>query len=79
MLLACVNDNIEFVQYLLDRGADMDAVTNHDWKPIHVASRHGQVKVAQLLLQRGADYKAYDDDARTPLHLACNNQQPDLI
>jgi len=45
---------LEFVEYLLDKGADINPGVP-DWqRPLHLAQSRGHVEVAQLLLRKGA-------------------------
>jgi ankyrin repeat protein len=61
----------DMVQLLLDRGADINAITSDENQtPLHWAEKVGQQRTAQLLLERGADITAQDKDGKTPLELA---------
>jgi len=63
----------EMVQVLLDCKAEINALSNEDWTPLHMASSNWtpeNVKVIRLLLENGADPHALNDDGSTPLHLA---------
>ena len=55
--------DLEAVKWLLDRGADPNALWAHwgaDVTPLHLAALHGHAAMAQLLLQRGADRHVHD-------------------
>ena len=41
--IGAANGYDEVVEYLLDSGADIDAVDNDGWEPIHAAACWGQV------------------------------------
>ena len=58
--------NIQIVQLLLKRGADVNAQNNNYSTPLHLATSS---EIARLLLQYGADIDARDQNHRTPLHL----------
>ena len=69
--LAVRAGNLEITRLLLEHGADMDAKTDDDIAPLHLAVRGaGNLKISRLLLERGASVDAKTDDNTTPLHLA---------
>lgn len=48
----------EVAEYLLGRGADVNAADGAGWTPLHVAARAGRLDVVKLLVSRGADVGA---------------------
>src|SRR6266404_7970470 len=60
---------IEAVDYLLQRGADVNARREDLWTPLHVAANVGALTVARALLDNRADVNSRNDDDQTPLHL----------
>ena len=58
------------VQWLLQRGADVDAKTVTDRTPLHLAAERGNVDAVWVLAENGADLDAQDKKGRTPLHRA---------
>jgi ankyrin repeat protein len=42
---------VDAVRFLLDHGADVDAVDNNHLTPLHVISEYGNVEATQLLLE----------------------------
>ena len=45
---------IEVVKVLLDRGAAIDAMTDHNATALHLAAREGHIDIVKVLLERGA-------------------------
>lgn len=55
---------------LFSKGADLEAVTDEGWTPLHMAAMHGNGALAEQLLGRGAKVDPRDKAGRTPLDLA---------
>ena len=67
------------VQYLLDAGANPNAIGDGGWTPLHYASENGFVEVANLLIKHGAavNAKATCERAgrKTSLQVAIRNSR----
>ena len=46
--------------------------------PLHIAAKHGHIKVVQLLLKKGMDPDAKGRNDLTPLHVATHYGHPDI-
>lgn len=70
--MAAFAGNVEAVQLLLDRGADVHvrAGTKFRNNPLQVALLTGQYEVAKLLIDRGADVLSRQAKGFTPMHEA---------
>jgi ankyrin repeat protein len=55
---------------LVEAGAQVNAVQQGGWTPLHEAADKDQLETAELLLSNGADPDAANDDGLTPLALA---------
>lgn len=64
---AAFMDRPDIVEYLLDRGAAIDARDNNDMTPIHSAVEGGAMRAAHALLERGADPTIRNVFGDTPL------------
>ena len=51
--LACYHGNLSTVQYLIDKGAIVDAKDKFGVQPIHYASAYGFIPVLNLILTKG--------------------------
>ncbi|HPC96208.1 MAG TPA: ankyrin repeat domain-containing protein [Sedimentisphaerales bacterium] len=60
----------ELVQYLLDKGANIEAKERQGLTPLHKASAAGKKDIVELLLAKGADVNATDLQGATPLWYA---------
>lgn len=69
---ACQKGNVDFVKFLLEKGAEVDLYDNYEWKTaLHLASENGHFECVELLLKSGAEVNETDSDDRTALHWAC--------
>jgi ankyrin repeat protein len=62
-------ENIDTVQFLLERGADVNARREDLSTPLHLAIVDGEVNVARILLEYHADVNSQNDKGLAPLHL----------
>ena len=70
LYFACQRGQFDAAALLVDRGADVNALSK--WgTPLHVAARRGSVDIVELLLQNGADPNITGGEySHTPLHEA---------
>lgn len=61
--------NLETVAFLLENGADVHAVDNHCYTPLHCACWWNNESGARLLAANGANIHAKTDNGWTPLHM----------
>jgi ankyrin repeat protein len=72
-------DSTEFIQYLLDNGADVNHINPSSGQtPLQMAISNKYSTVASLLIERGANVSNIDKKGRTGLHLAAAHGQKDL-
>jgi ankyrin repeat protein len=81
-------DHVNFMQALLDHGANPNARDDHNATPLHHSSwwkresysaLHGTVEGTRLLLKHGAIIDAEDNEGKTPLQLALDNGRDDIV
>lgn len=70
LLWAAEHGHVAVAEYLLSRGAGVDAEDVFSSTPLGTASEHGHADVVTLLVGAGADLQDCDDKGRTPLHRA---------
>ena len=65
--------------YLLDKGADVNAVTKDGLTPLHMAAQNGDIAIITLLLELGRKTKINPIDSKgwTPLDRAMKWDHPD--
>ncbi|XP_007894914.1 poly [ADP-ribose] polymerase tankyrase-2 isoform X4 [Callorhinchus milii] len=76
--LAAGYNNLEVAEYLLQRGADVNAQDKGGLIPLHNAASYGHVDVAALLIKYIACVNATDKWAFTPLHEAAQKGRTQL-
>lgn len=76
---AVVGNDPDRVRYLLDHGADPNAVAELDYNALQWAVREGHVKIAEILLEHGAQVELRDKDGWSPLMFAVYRNNPDMI
>ncbi|MDQ7827116.1 MAG: ankyrin repeat domain-containing protein [Candidatus Eremiobacteraeota bacterium] len=70
----------DLLEYLLEKGAQVDERNEFGYTPLHVAAMCGQTDLARFLIGKKAQVKATDPDmGSTPLHEAVRNCHSDLI
>ena len=67
---AALVGNLEIVKMLLEKGANIEAVTQKKWTALHIASYEGHFHIIKCLIDNKANVMAQDVNARTPLHIA---------
>jgi uncharacterized protein len=60
----------QMVRYLLDKGADKDALAPNGYTALMLAARNGHAEVARILLQEDADFRVSSPDGATALRIA---------
>ena len=76
--LACGSGHASTVQFLLARGARVDAANDAQMTPLHAACAAGHDEVARLLLDNGASIDSLADNG-TPLMNACAVGQAECV
>ncbi|XP_033645157.1 uncharacterized protein LOC117304686 isoform X3 [Asterias rubens] len=71
--------DLEFVQQMLDSGADITCTDKHGQTVLHEAVRAWEIDVALFLLARGAKVNQKDRFGRTPLHVAAAVNYPEMV
>ena len=65
-----VQGSLKMAEWLIEKGAEIDAKDENESTPLHLASIKGWKKIGQTLLKNGANINAKDTEGETPLHYA---------
>ena len=71
--------HLEFAEWLLDSGAEVNVHDATQNTPLHLAVTRGRLDLVRMLLKRGADVQSLDGDGRTPLFSAAKGGSPDVV
>ena len=63
-------NHLPIVEYLISKGANIEAKDNDDQTPLHWASKHGNTNVVKYLVSKGANKTTRDKDGKIPCDLA---------
>jgi protein-serine/threonine kinase len=61
--------HLDVASFLLEEGANVNAVTKGLRTPLHIACENGYVKMIELLIKSEANVNAQDDNGNTPGHI----------
>jgi len=76
---ATLSPGVDALQYLLDRGFDINEIGKGGRTPLIMAVDFGNIEVARALIRRGADIHLATDDGILPMQIAVKKGSADLI
>ena len=77
--IAAFYNDVPAVQYLLEKGTEVNTKSKLDITPLHQAAQGNAPQVASLLIDKGADLKAKNYRDWTPLHTAALNNSDKVL
>lgn len=76
---ACIDDNLDMVEFLVEHGADVNRGDNEGWTPLHATANCGFLYIAKYLVEKGANIAAVNNDGEIPLDVAECPKMKDLL
>ncbi|KAM5132444.1 protein phosphatase 1 regulatory subunit 12C isoform 2-T2 [Mantella aurantiaca] len=67
---ACIDENLEVVEFLVNHGANVNQADNEGWTPLHVAASCGYMEITEYLLKHSVNIAAVNSDGDVPLDIA---------
>jgi ankyrin repeat protein len=74
LVLAAREGDLESAKYLVEKGANVNQVTEYGWSPLLVATNNRHYKLGEYLIEHGADVNLANKGNWTPLYLATDNR-----
>ena len=69
----------EAVNFFISKGADKNHANSNGDTPLHIATRHGYIRIVRLLLDTGAESNVKNNKFQTPLDIAKGIENDSLI
>ena len=79
MFQACIDDNLDMVEFLVAHGADVNRGDNEGWTPLHATASCGFLSIAKFLLEAGADVAAVNNDGELAIDISESDEMEDLL
>ena len=76
---ACENGYLPIVDYLISKGANIEAKDKEGKTPLHYACSNNHSLIVGYLISKGANIEAMDENGRTPLHHASYSSKIDIV
>ena len=67
---ACIESSLKIATLLVNRGANVNAIDNDWWTPLHAAAACDHWRIVSLLLSNGANTDVVNVDGDLPLEIA---------
>ncbi|MEJ1289013.1 ankyrin repeat domain 27 (VPS9 domain) [Cricetulus griseus] len=77
--VAALCGQASLIDFLVSKGAIVNATDYHGSTPLHLACQKGFQSVTLLLLHYKASTEVQDNNGNTPLHLACTHGHEDIL
>ncbi|RXM30031.1 DNA damage-binding protein 1 [Acipenser ruthenus] len=76
---ACIDENLEMVEFLVEHGANVNQPDNEGWTPLHAAASCGFTDIAGFLIKKGARVAAVNSEGELPLDVAQESAMERLL
>ncbi|KAK3850324.1 hypothetical protein Pcinc_042966, partial [Petrolisthes cinctipes] len=76
---ACIDDNLDMVEFLVDQGTDVNRGDMEGWTPLHATASCGFNSIAKFLIDRGADLSLVNNDGDLAIDIADSDEMENLL
>nr|XP_027230765.1 protein phosphatase 1 regulatory subunit 12A-like isoform X8 [Penaeus vannamei] len=76
---ACIDDNLDMVEFLVDQGADVNRGDMEGWTALHATASCGFNSIAKFLIDRGADLSLVNNDGDLAIDIADSDEMESLL
>mmetsp|Transcript_9450 Transcript_9450/g.12727 ORF Transcript_9450/g.12727 Transcript_9450/m.12727 type:complete len:138 (+) Transcript_9450:131-544(+) len=66
---ASFHGRVKFINYLIEKGVNVDNQKEDDWAPLHLAAYNGYAECIEILLNAGANPSIKNGEGMTPKEL----------
>ena len=74
------NGSLEIIEYLVNKGIDLESEDNHGQRPIHFACQYnGTLKMIEYLVHNGINLESATNYGWRPIHFVCSYGCYDVI
>jgi ankyrin repeat protein len=74
LVLASREGDLDSAKFLVEKGANVNQVTEYGWSPLLVATNNRHYRLGEYLIEHGADVNLANKGSWTPLYLATDNR-----
>jgi len=71
--------HIEIVKLLINKGANVSAITTEGRTPLHMACYNGNKEIIECLINEGADINKQEKDGNTAVHILAERGWPEAL
>lgn len=79
LICACSGGSLTTVQFLIDRGAQLERASSTGVTPIHRAALKGRSEIVDFLIKKGVSVDTSSKDGFSPLHSAARNGFEEVV
>ena len=76
---AVCNGRLDMVDFLINKGVNLEVSHLDGNKPIHEACENGSLEIIKLLLNKGVDLESQNNNGWRPIHFVCRHRNYDII
>lgn len=79
MMLACYNNRLDIIDYLIKKGANIDVVDSDGYTPLMYACKEGNLQLVKFLVENGANIDGENEHKDRPVTVAAYYENPEIV